>query len=638
MDRANARKAMTLDDALLDEQATLWARFLGTHLPARELDLAFDLTPPLRRAARADLSGERTRERYAACAHNRRVQLVEIVEHIRTLNRSRAAPIPRFAVAELALGSVAAIAREAATEILAGAGGIPEHPERRERLDGICSALQVMLVAYQTVLDTDYRKSAFWYLRSRPRVHRCAHRILELILLIQQLRALSYRRLDGAHWRIANTVFRAMLEYEQVDIPLECVGSLLVARRGRDRLSLRELYAALQVPWVLDFLSWPETLMPFVLEYCRSIRDAVVFLPEHEANQPHDPYRAPSDPSVPARALAWTRCYRSREPDSDPGPDTEGAALAIDYSVLATQAQADFQELCKARAERNPYLLPRRLARLDPSLHLAAAHLMVRVAGRDRCPEPHQSPRAEHRDLRIHAGFPEIFAHLQAVFDPDGRFAARRELSNLFAQRSATIGEDHTATEESLWRIVREDPERLRLQTQETRFTHRLTIGSFLAYGVGETGIRAPRLGKVARIHRPENGVVLVDLRHFADYARPVTVQREDAANAPDSPPGQPDSMRALLTCDDRIGWGLLLPEREGVWEHASFVLVGGARGTRLELSELRDLGEGYCLFGLRARQEDGRRPHYPRPSPGPSQGGPDSDSVTLRPRSVESS
>jgi hypothetical protein len=96
---------MTLDDALIDADAGLWARFFGTHLPARILNLDFDLPVPYGRAARTDLSVKRVRVRYAASAHDRRARLALVVEHVRTVNRARVAPKQRFALAESATGT-----------------------------------------------------------------------------------------------------------------------------------------------------------------------------------------------------------------------------------------------------------------------------------------------------------------------------------------------------------------------------------------------------------------------------------------------------------------------------------------------------------------------------------------------------
>lgn len=594
---------MKLDDALIDAQDSAWARFLGTHLPARTLDLRFDLLQPHRRGTRPELKPPRVCELYAGVRANRRAALAAVLEHGRALNRYRLAPPARCELAEIGLAAAMAAARDLVADVLKGRGGVPEEPGHGEVLESIATTLQTLVTAYQLVFQADYDKGRFWYARARRRVHHCAHRILELIGLIQQVRALRYQRLEGAHWRTANTVFRVMLEFEQVEVPLDSIGALLAPRRGRDPRSLQDLYAALQVPWILDFLSWPETLFQFVLDYCRAIQDGVQFFPGEGHHC--------------GAFQALTQCYQDRQPDQQAGAQMAGPALLIDYSILVTQAQADFEEVRKARTARNPYLLPRRFSLLDPPLQLAAGHLMARLC-EQRPPPPWSPPGrgAADLDLRIHASFQEVYEHLLAVFDPRGQLAARRELSDLFAQRSATIGEDHTADQASLWHVLQEAPGSLRLQTQETRFTHRMAIGSFLAYGVGETGIRRPHLGKVTRIHRPDRGLVQVDLLAFADYARPLGVHAGPPAASTNGTRTQDTAVRALFAYADDCGWQLLLPNSEQFWENANVSLVGGGKEIGIELGELRDLGENYCLFRLKARQGQGERPQYPMPAP----------------------
>ena len=604
----------SLDDALLAAQASAWARFLGTHLPPRTLDLRFAVLEPHRRGPRPELKPARVRSLYADQRENHRALMATVTGHGRALNRYRMPPQERFELAEIGLAAVAAATRDLVSELLDGPGGVPEEPGRRELLDTTEGVLQALLTAYQLVFRFDYDKGRFWYVRARPRVHRCAHRILDLICMIQQVRTLRYRRLDGVTWRIAHTVFRVMLDYEQVEIPLDTVGPLLGSRRG-DQRCLNDLYATLQVPWILDCMAWPERLLPFVLDYCRSLRDGVRFLP--------------TDGATCGEYQALTGSYRDQEPNREAVREGEGPVLLIDYSILAEQARADFEELRKSRATRNRFLLPRRFARLDRSQQLTAGHLMTRIGDRHQPRWTDPGHRPGHHDLRIHAGFQDVFEHLVAIFDPSGAIADQRGLSDLFAQRSAFIGEDHTATESSLWHVLQEAPGQLRLQTQETRFSYRLAIGSFLAYGIGETGIRQPRLGKVARIHRPGTGFVQIDLAALADYARPAVVRPRTAAMPQDSADQPATAVRALLAYSEDTGWGLVLPDSEPFWEQAKVSLLGRDKETELELGALRDLGEGYCLFQLRSRpgpdqapdQGQGQRPHYPPPR-GTSSGG----------------
>ena len=471
---------MNLDDALRPEGQSPWTRFLGTGLPARTLDLRFDCLLPRGSRHRPEVDPQRVRTLYTTERENPWALLTTITEHARLVNRSRVAIDTRFELAEIGLAAVARTGRGLVTEQLARRGGVPEESGHQEALTAISAALRVLLTAYELVFHTDYGKGRFWYVRARRRVHQCAHRLLEVIGMIQHVSALRYQRLDGDLWRTANTVY-----------------------------------------------------------------------------------------------------------------------------------------LRQARATRNPRSLPRRFAPLHPSQFLAAGYLLMGIAERRPLAWTAPGSRPAERDLRIHASFPDVYDHLLAIFEPTGRVAATRELSDMFAQRSAAIGEDHTATEASLWYVLQEAPDYLRLHTQETRFTHRLTIGSFLAYGFGETGIRHPHLCKVTRIQRPDTGMVQVDVTIIADYARPGAIRPFEGTMAPNVVTPTAAPIRVLLTYGDAAGWGLLLPDQAQFWEDSTVLLISGDKDIRLELGELRDLGEGYCLFRLKARLDQGVRPAYPTPPAG---------------------
>jgi len=598
---------MNLDDALRPEGQSPWTRFLGTGLPARTLDLRFDCLLPRGSRHRPDVDPQRVRTLYATERENPWALLATITEHARLVNRSRVSIDTRFELAEIGLAAVAGTGRGLVTEQLARRGGVPEESGHREALTAISTALRVLLTAYELVFQTDYGKGRFWYVRARRRVHQCAHRLLEVIGMIQHVSALRYQRLDGDLWRTANTVYRVMLDYELVEIPQDTVGALVSALAGRQSRSIQDLYAALQVPEIIGCLTWPEALFPFALDYCRLVRDGVRLLP--------------SDGSACGEFQILTGCYADREPTREPIPENLGPAILIDYANLALQARADFDQLRQARTTRNPRSLPRRFAPLHPSQLLAAGYLLMGIAERRPLAWTAPGSRPAERDLRIHTSFPDVYDHLLAIFETTGRVAATRELSDMFAQRSAAIGEDHTATEASLWYVLQEAPDYLRLHTQETRFTHRLTIGSFLAYGVGETGIRRPRLGKVTRIQRPDTGMVQVDVTIIADYARPGAIRPFEGTMAPNVVTPTAAPIRVLLTYGDAAGWGLLLPDQAQFWEDSTVLLISGDKDIRLELGELRDLGEGYCLFRLKARLDQGVRPAYPTPPAGNAAG-----------------
>lgn len=589
---------MRLDDALLDTESSAWARFLGTHLPPRALDLRFELLPPHRRGEAPLLDPRRLRQLALERNNNIGALLKGLTEQMRLLNRYRLPPKRRFSLAEVHLSLLFPAANALVQRQIKEPGGIPENAQRAELLNAVASAFQALVTAYQIIIAADYDRGRFWYARVRGRVHRCAHRIIDLIGLVQQVNALRYQRLSDANWRVANTVFCVMLDCEQVDIPLDSPGSLMSGGHSSGPASIRERYAALHVPWVLDFLCWPEAQLPVVLHYARSIQDGVRIFP--------------ADTSVCGTHQALTRCYRAAEPTPGakqrPGGEGDGPTILIDYQILASQVSADFKELIKARAARNPFLLPRRFASIGAGLQLTVAHRMMRlVEPRLRQGSPN-TPSEQQEDLRIHVGFDEVYAHLQTIFSTDGRLAARRQLSNLFAQRSALIGEDHTAAEESRWHVMQELSDRVRLRTQETRYTTPIVIGSLMVYGHGEDGIRTPALGKVERIFRPEARTVLVDVMAFAEYARPVTLRSaDDQIEASENSP-----TRGLLVHARDKGWGLMLPDQTRFWTGTKVSVDIGGRVRALRLSELRDIGEGYALFGVDTRSGERVAPSYP--------------------------
>lgn len=594
---------MSLEDSLIDTESSAWARFLGTHLPPRQLDLSFDLLPPNRRGDKPELDPKRLRE----LAEQGRAQplklLKALTEQIRTLNRYGLPPKRRFDLAETHLSVLFPLARALIKDILKEPGGVPEKSQRAELITALASTFQVLVTTYQIILAADYDRSRFWYVRVRGRVHLCAHRVIDIIGLIQQINALRYQQLPGQDWRIANTVFAVMFDCEQVDIPLDSPGNLFGAESAGATRSIRQAYAALHIPWILDFLCWPESELPFLLDYCRSIEDGVRIFP--------------AESSLCGQHQALTRCYRADQPVPEakrqPGGEDDGPTLLIDYQVLATQVRADFKELSKSRATRNPFLLPHRLASIGATRQLTVAHRMMRLV------EPGQgtpSPTAHEKreDLRIHVGFGEVYAHLETIFSSDTSLAAKRQLTNLFAQRSALIGEDHTAAEESRWHILQTFSDRVRLRTQETRFTTSIVIGSLMVYGHGEDGIRAPTLGKVERIFRPEARIVLVDVVGFADYARPVVLRSaEEKIQDHENP-----ATRGLVAHSMNGGWGLLVPDEVRFWSGTKVAVDIGGRVSTVRLGELRDVGEGYALFAIEARSDERKPPKYPVPQQGP--------------------
>lgn len=585
--------------------------FLGRDLPLRTLDLRFDSLPSPRRGNRPPL----TEAALDKLLEPRRITPVEYAEallaQVRAINRHPLSAPRRWAVNEMLtkraavelLGHLPRLAREGA--------GIPEQSGRAALMDVAQRLVVALLDGYRLLFATDYARSQFWYARCRYRVHRCAGRILELVRLQHRLLGLRYAPLPSQSWRLANTVYGVMRAYESTDLPLPTLAALAGLAGAVRECALNQLYGSIQAFRLFDYSAWPEVGQSYIDSYSAGVDQAIRILP-------YDGYSP-----ISARDILLTACYQ----DSPPArslprgltPDELGPSVIIDYRNLAQTVRYDFAELSRSRAERNPMTMPRRLAALEPVYQTAVGYLLARNL---RPPEEWENPgtgRRDHRDLRIYVGLQEVRAHLVTIFANDERLHQARELSNIFSRRSAVIGADDSATRESLWYVMNEDDQHLRIQTQETQFTHRMFIGNLLAYGFGHDGAFEPRLGKVNRIFRPDPGTVIIDIDYLARFAMPITLHQRNPARA--NPAGGNVEERlgivgtpllSVLIEHPQRGWGVITPPQDAFWEQTPVAMASGRRVGLDDLGEAADVTPEFCWFALRRSPFPDLEPVYP--------------------------
>jgi hypothetical protein len=288
----------------------------------------------------------------------------------------------------------------------------------------------------------------------------------------------------------------------------------------------------------------------------------------------------------------------------------------IDYSILALSIRKDYVELSRARTDRNHFAMPPRLAQLEPVYQTATGYLLHHNLALPHKWADISSSRQRHRDLRIYTGYNEVRSHLLAIFRGGSRMQRSRELSNLFAQRSAVIGEDDSSTRESLWYVLYDSEQQMRIKTQETRFTNRMFIGNLLAYGFGAAEVSKPRIGKVNRIYRPETGTVIIDIEYLASFATPIALHKRNPAA--ETEPGKikvvGKPLAALLIYHPTRGWGVITPPQDSFWEKTPVGIQTGKRVTLGELAEAQDVTDEFHWFQVASDSFPSKAPEYPVP------------------------
>lgn len=591
-------------------------RRLGWGMPARDIDLRFDLPPRSRRGRRPPLTPERAHETLTNRSATPEEYLQELLAIVLDLNRW---PLPvkrRMAMLEALAGWFYAAAAPAMVELLAGEGGIPEPAGRRHTLELYDRCAAALVEGYRIIFVRDYGRSSFTYgERASSRIYRCACRMMELIKLRQRIAGVRYLRLEPTAWRTANTVFAAMRGCEPVELVLDALSLRNQSLDRRTQASLRQHYVSLGSYGILDYSAWPEYDQLAIDLYAAAVPEAIRV--------------ADYDPKLDPRPwYLYASCYDEEPPRRRPPDDTRlGQTLLLDHHALAAQIRDDTRALADAIAARDSFRTPPRLARVAAERRTAVAYLLQRNLRAVEDWQEDAAAQQQHRDLRIYAGFPEVRAHLLAVFRrDDGRVKRSRELSDLFARRSAMLGEDDSATQESLWYVLRDGQETMRIKTQETRFTNRMFVGNLIAYGFGEQEVRTPRIGKVNRIYRPTTGTVMLDIDYLASFAAPVGVfacntpalgpdEREPALAPVTEQDLQGEPLRGLLIHHPQHGWGIITPPQDRFWQGASICIRTGKSLSRALLGEARDITNEFCRFLVSSAALPAKPPRYPDPA-----------------------
>ncbi len=582
------------------------AHFLGTDLPPRDLNLRFGLIQPRRGPAKPPLTEAALERGLGPLRANPHAYFPALLQQVRALNRYPLSPVKRLRViAPLLLGFYRDAAR-ALRPMLRAPCGLPEADETRTLLENIAETARAFATSYQLVFAKDYRAHPFWYARVRNRAYLCGFRILELARFEQRVRALRYEPLPERTWLLANTVFRALWGCENVELQLRTLDSDLREGKLASTCSLKDLYVSIQVFWLLDPCAWPNDQQTFIDSYTDLVDGAVTLAED------------PGGALVGDCLIAHS--YQTAPPCRVRGAAGLGPALVSDYQVLALSVHHDYSELLKDRDARNRFLIPRPLRPLEPVYQVALARLMLRALDHRGEWDNLTTGEAQERDLRIYTGFGEVYDHLQALFSQDERVKETRRLSDIFAERSAIFGDDHTAATESRWYVLYADERRMRIRTQETRFTHAMVIGSLLAFGFGAGEALRPRLARVTRIQRPQAGAVIIDIDRVAQFGRPVAISKVPprgktepaAAQTGDGQAPKRPWATAILGHQPHLGWGLIVPLGGGFWEGTGVDARIGQGGFRCHLGELAEATPEFLLFALPEIPADLIRAEYP--------------------------
>lgn len=417
---------------------------------------------------------------------------------------------------------------------------IPESEDRAQTLRYIAEISKVMAVSYQILFSQIYKSGNFRYARSYRIRQEYVSTILELFLLRQQALSLRYQILDDTDWHSINSLFYAMYHYHNEELyeNWPTLNKQFGIEKGRNKISWNTLFCQIHLTGQFDMLHWPRHLQWVIASYVDGVKDAaIISLAGKEKLNRNQKIVYLSNPK-----------------------------MVLDFHNMNEAIRKDCMGLLQSQKKRDINLLPVRFARFMDTERFVVFNQLMRVTSNNMSQRDELKNGAEICDLRIYVGFNDVFSLLAHQNSP---FAHEKRLADVLARRSAKIAEDHTVTETSLWLLVEQTSEMIRLSTEENNYTTRINLGSIVAYGIDDDEIKHPKLAVVSRIHRPNNKRVVIDLHMLANYAEPVLVALNN----------NPQKYKALLIYDIRrsgnwrivlqpqniaIGFDQLVIERKG--------------------------------------------------------------------------
>jgi hypothetical protein len=519
--------------------------------------------------------------------------LKEALFQLRGANRSALSSAKRLKVAtglQQRLWPTLAAARDALRK---NEDGVPEPQPQRELLDMVDQATQALCISYQLVIAADYRADERHGRAEQARILEAAMRVLELVHLLQRLRALRYQPLPAGAWQTVNTLFCVISRAgaEDTAVPALCDDRLLLDSDGTTR-PLR-VYRLIQAFGLFDCLSWSKRRQRFLDSYCATVPDALVisYLPKQAVGG----------------VVRFTHAHNDGPPRRSAQPGSTHRIL-LDCNLLAETVRRD-KDAGRQQLVQVAGATANCLAGLPPLARRPILRAMLR--GLEHGVPPHMPAQTErHRcDFRLETGFELVSHHLQTVFTSDPTKKAQLLRNAAFAGRSATQGDDDDAAAGTEWLVLQQTDQHMVLTTRETRYTKPFALGSLAVYGIGDEGFLRPMIGEVARIARLDDGQIVIGITRRARFATLVNVFAAVGEDTADTSSAQ---VPCLLAYEDGLGWCVISSPRSSLPVGCPIQIRTRRLRVSTRLRRLRVVTPHFMLFELDAMQPQLGTPSYP--------------------------
>lgn len=477
----------------------------GRSFPKREIELSFTRSPTNKRAKKPNTSAVNIALSLNKLGKNANAVLEKTKKDLSCLNsypvkykqRVELTTLYWKQLYEVTIGLSATYSKQ---------GSMPDDPQRALLLDLSIDNLRLIRRSYELLFINDYQLPNWRYGKARKQIFDSSFRIMEIVLLEQQISALRYRALATSSWQSLNQIFYVMDTYEHVGFEQVLTHSITRPKETKRYGTLKEFYLRVQLAGYFDLRRYPTPQQRALDEYIK-VQTKNVVLCELEDETELDGSKL---------TVGYKQDHAPKLTQKLPNGQIPGKA--IDITKLKSNIASLLRELISTESLQNSSLSKTSGLQTIPRNFTSQLYLMYdRIAGVSATDLPSHTRQA--LDIVLHCGFKECF---ELKVDDQRPPEQRRKLAEYLAEKSSFIGEDHTSETKTLWYKLFSDNRSILLQTEETKYSVKMSVGWLTAYSDPNTKGRQHRIAAVSKLERLGNNLINIELRIIAEHAEAV--------------------------------------------------------------------------------------------------------------------
>ena len=441
--------------------------------------------------------------------------LREVAAFLRPTNREKADTLDRIYLAETSLNTVTRGINIIYNKYLQQ-NEFPEPEIQRDNLNLALDTIHQISTAYKHVFLQEYESFNSPMKLISDRVRHAGFRIIELAQIEQRLLAATYKTLPNISWKDLNQVFFIIWHFDGLSQPRKLSGALAVkAKNGKVTFSVEQprsplqLYLSIQLFGLIDGSSFPNKVQHITDAYL-SLLDYKIPIGNYNGeelvdgqlviakNQSQPPHFKMQNIEKPAIQLDIFDLWRIVKKDADAQAKINSGVADKISPALATLNETDRTPHINALIKKL-----RHYTRQDTRKHTITA-----------------------RPLRIFIGFSDSHKAIEeASGHIDDDASMRTGLLHALSENSASIADNNQQIKDERWFLMDESDGGLRVRTQVSRFTTKISVGQIVAFNDISSDTPDLNLGFISRINRLNDVETDISVVKLGEHVKSIIIQ-----------------------------------------------------------------------------------------------------------------